>query len=106
MSLYFASSLDIISLAMPTPDNEAVAAVMGDQEEINTPDPMSLGDELAIRDAEEDDMIAVSVVLRLPNLIRCDRGFWLRSSVAAFCRDLDCLNDLFIFFLTGARACI
>ena len=98
MSLYFASSLDIISLAMPTPDDEAVAAVMGDQEEINTPDPMSLGDQLALRDAEEDDMIAVSVVLCLPNLVRRDRGSWLRSAVAVFgCGD-DCLDDLSIVF--------
>ena len=72
--------------------------MMGDQEEINTPDPMSLGDQLALRDAEEDDMIAVSVVLCLPNLVRRDRGSWLRSAVAVFgCGD-DCLDDLSIFF--------
>ena len=53
MSLYFASSIDLISLAMPTPteDDEAVDAMMGDQDEVNAPDPMNLGDQLALRDA-------------------------------------------------------
>ena len=62
MSLYFASSIDFVSLAMPTPteDDEAIDAVMGDRGEINTPDPMHLGDQLALRDAEEGDVIMVS----------------------------------------------
>ena len=60
MSLYFASSLDIISLTMPTPDDQAVNAVMGDQGEVDTPDPMSLDDQIALRDAVENDIIAVS----------------------------------------------
>ena len=47
---------------MPTPneDDEAVNAVMGDQDDVSTLDPMSLGDQLALRDAEADDKIAVS----------------------------------------------
>ena len=62
MSLYFASSIDFISLAMPTlnKDDEAVDAVMGDQDEVTTLDPMSLGDQLALRDAEAGDKIVVS----------------------------------------------
>ena len=85
MSLYFASSLDIISLTMPTPDDEAVNAVMGDQGEVDTPDPMSLGDQIALRDAVEDDIIAVS------SLTHTLASFKSRSSrsrllVAAFCR--------------------
>ena len=95
MSLYFASSLDIISLTMPTPDDEAIAAVMGDQDEIDTPDPMSLGDQIALCDAVEDDMIAVSVVLCLLNLVHRDRGLGcgllLRPSVAAMTVSMICL---------------
>ena len=98
MSLYFASSLDIITLTMLTPDDEAIAAVMEDQEETDTPDPMGLGDQIALRDAKEDDVIVVSVVLRLLSLVHRDRGPWLRSSVAIFCCGDDHPDDSFIFF--------
>ena len=94
MSLYFASSIDFISLAMSTPteDDEALAAVMGDQDEVNNPDPTNLGDQLALRDAEEDDMIAVSVVCV------SSRSSRSRLLVAVLCCGDGCLDDLFILF--------
>ena len=100
MSLYFASSLDILTLTMPTPDDEAIAAVMEDLEETDTPDPVGLGDQTALRDAEEDDVIVVSVscVLRFLSLVPCGRGPWLRSFVAIFCCGDDHPGDSFIFF--------
>ena len=88
MSLYFASSLDIISLTMPTPDDEAVNAVIGDHGEVDTPDPMSLDVQITLRDAVENDIIAVSsfnTLLRSSGLVHCGRGSWLRPSVATFC---------------------
>ena len=87
MSLYFASSLDIISLTMPTPDDEAVNAVMGDQGEIDTPDPMSLGDQIDLRDAMEDDIIAVSSLTYTLASFK-PRPSRSRLLVAVFCRGL------------------
>ena len=87
MSLYFASSLDIISLTMPTPDDEAVNAVMGDQGEIDTPDPMSLGDQIDLRDAMEDDIIAVSSLTYTLASFK-SRPSRSRLLVAVFCRGL------------------
>ena len=62
MSLYFASPIDFMALAMPNPneDDKAVEAVMRNQDEGSNMDPMSLGDQLALRDADADDQIVVS----------------------------------------------